>query len=67
MSRLPTCAWAANTSLEVFTSVSKPNVARLVAASGGLSTPGVNGNDCESDGSLGAITAAVDPTAGGIT
>src|ERR1700748_2283833 len=59
----PTWAWAAKTSLEVLTSVSKPKVARLVAGTGGLSTDGVNANDCELDGALGATSAAVEPTA----
>src|SRR6185437_4405734 len=61
--RWPRWAWAANNSLEVFTSVSKPNVARLVAATGGLSTDGVSAKDCDDDGALGAMSAAVDPTA----
>ena len=59
----PTWAWAANTSLDVLTSVSKPNVARLVAGTGGLSTDGVSENDCELDSALGATSAAVEPTA----
>src|SRR5689334_11076186 len=55
----PRWAWAAKTSWDVFTSVSKPNVPRLVAGTGGLSTGGVSEKDCDADGALGAMSAAV--------